>query len=329
MPKVSKKELQMLIQEYKTQKRVSQYLNVSEATVSRWMSEYGLADSKHIRKNTSLLVSDMEFKDVCESSQSMAEAAKKLNIPFTTFIRRAKKLNCYNTNQAGKGMSKNSPSKYSVNDEYFSHWTPQMAYWVGFIVADGSISKRDKHLLRISQASIDEYMLERFKNDLKFTGPIRRGTNTLSNGKTYPFSVVSINNEKIVQDLKNMGIVSNKTYIDFNYLEKIPLKYRKYFIVGLFDGDGTVSANQGNVGIAGNKINCLSIFKELGFSEEVLRIKDYGKYVTIYLRFKSDCFIFYQQYLSVAEEINVLERKKERIFYFYNKYLRDHPEMFS
>ena len=316
MPKVSRKELEILIKKYKTQKEVSKYLGVSEATISRWMSEYGLTDSKYIRKNTSSMIPDNVFKEVCNTSQSMLEASKKLDIPFTTFIRRAKRLNCYTTNQAGKGMTKNAKSKYFVNSEYFSHWTPQMAYWTGFIVADGSISKRDKHLLRISQASIDEYMLERFKFDLNFTGPIRRGTNTLSNGKTYPFSVITINDEKIVQDLKSIGIVSNKTYIDFNYLEKIPCEYRKYFIVGLFDGDGTIGVNQGSIGIAGNKINCLSIFKELGFSEELLRIKDYGKYVTIYLRFKSDCFIFYQKYLSVAEEINVLERKKRENFLF-------------
>ena len=47
----------------------------------------------------------MTIKEAIENSKSMAEAAKKLNMPFTTFKRKAGNL--YKPNQGGKGI-KNS-----------------------------------------------------------------------------------------------------------------------------------------------------------------------------------------------------------------------------
>lgn len=46
------------------------------------------------------------FIKVCNNSKSMAKAAEELELPFMTFKRMAIKLNCYNTNQSGKGLLK-------------------------------------------------------------------------------------------------------------------------------------------------------------------------------------------------------------------------------
>lgn len=53
------------------------------------------------------------FIKVCEQSNSMAEASKLLGLHFSTFKRWAIKLNCYKTNQSGKGIPK--PLKDFVN----------------------------------------------------------------------------------------------------------------------------------------------------------------------------------------------------------------------
>ena len=55
-------------------------------------------------------INEEEFIRVCEESQTAAEAAAKLGIAFSTFKRKALKLNCYITNQSGKGKPKNNPS---------------------------------------------------------------------------------------------------------------------------------------------------------------------------------------------------------------------------
>jgi hypothetical protein len=55
-------------------------------------------------------INDKVFVSVCKSSTSMAQAAAKLKIHFNSFKRRALILNCYKTNQSGKGTRKR-PSK--------------------------------------------------------------------------------------------------------------------------------------------------------------------------------------------------------------------------
>ena len=49
---------------------------------------------------------EKEFIKVCFESDSMAQAAATLGMHFNTFKRKAVKLGCYNTNQSGKGITK-------------------------------------------------------------------------------------------------------------------------------------------------------------------------------------------------------------------------------
>ena len=59
------------------------------------------------RINTSITGDlSMTLQDAISSSNSMAEAAKKLDMPFMTFKRRALELGLYKTNQGSKGQSK-------------------------------------------------------------------------------------------------------------------------------------------------------------------------------------------------------------------------------
>jgi len=59
------------------------------------------------------------FKKVCSESKSMADASKSLNMYFTTFKRWAIKLDCYVTNQSGKGIKK--PLKHYENTKKPHH----------------------------------------------------------------------------------------------------------------------------------------------------------------------------------------------------------------
>ena len=57
-----------------------------------------------------------EILEAVNSSPSALSAAKKLDIPYTTFIRKAKELGVYVTNQSGKGISKKSGKKFPLED---------------------------------------------------------------------------------------------------------------------------------------------------------------------------------------------------------------------
>jgi len=59
---------------------------------------------------------ETHFIEVCGNSQSMRQASIELDIPLTTFVRHAKRLGVYKTNQSGKGLSKKSGNKIPLED---------------------------------------------------------------------------------------------------------------------------------------------------------------------------------------------------------------------
>lgn len=328
MYNLSKDDLEFLLSKFKTQNEIAEYLGVSKSSVSEWLKEYGINKNNKNNKNISKTVSDTEFKEVCKKAISMRQASIKLGIPFTSFKRRAEKLGCYKTNQPGVGIDKEYKSNYSVNEEYFNIWTPQMAYWYGFLVADGGIVSNSIHSLRLRLSGKYEYVLERFKKDISFTGPILRNK-TKANSKSvkyYDFSEITINNKNFVKSLKEKGIVENKTYKDIKYIDFVPNKFRPYFLVGLFDGDGNISKKDGLISIAGNKINVLSTFNNFGFTIDKLRIEYNGNYVDINIRFIKDRLIFYKIYLECAKNVSTLNHKRELIEYFYGLQSKRHPD---
>lgn len=120
--------------------------------------------------------------------------------------------------------------KYDINERYFDTWTPNMAYVLGYITADGNISK-DKYRLRIS--SIDKDILEQINKELFSNRPIRKEHN--SNGEWYTLCVDNIH---IYESLIKLGITPDKSKtVQISY---IPSEYKFDFMRGYFDGDGCV-----------------------------------------------------------------------------------------
>lgn len=57
-----------------------------------------------------------QFIEICNNSQSMAQASATLGLHFNTFKRYALKYNCYNINPSGKGIKKNIGPKVKINE---------------------------------------------------------------------------------------------------------------------------------------------------------------------------------------------------------------------
>lgn len=307
---------------------LSRYFQVSTSTITRRIDKLGCRKPNGRKVGNSYNFSDDEFMAICENAISMRQAASIMDIPFTTFKRRAERLDCYITNQPGVGIDKEYKSKYFVEEEYFDIWSPQMAYWYGFIVADGGIIPNCKHRFKLRLSGKCEYMLRRFKQDVSFTGPILRGTTKAitNSDKKYKYSEIIINNKCFVKSLKEKGIVERKTYIDLEYINFVPTEYRPYFLIGLFDGDGHIRKSDGDISIAGNKINLISILEYFGLKEETLYVRDKGKFVDVSLGKRKNNFIFYKIYLKYCKNIYTLDYKREGIEYFYKVYLQRHPE---
>jgi hypothetical protein len=124
------------------------------------------------------------------------------------------------------------PRKYRLNENYFNEINSnEKAYIVGFIFADGGIYKR---YLQFSLSINDVEILEFIKKELEYDGPMQYYT---LNKKEYMRLFVCSKN--IVNDLKNIGIIPNKTY-ESKKLPQIEKKYISHFLRGFFDGDGSI-----------------------------------------------------------------------------------------
>lgn len=125
--------------------------------------------------------------------------------------------NCYN-------------KKYSINEKFFSEWSPNMAYIIGVIASDGNLCKSK---FRISIASIDYELLESINHELNSDRPISKESNR--NGSWY---CLLIDNKQIYNDLINLGLTPNKSFTC--KINNIPYEYKLDFLRGYFDGDGCV-----------------------------------------------------------------------------------------
>ena len=118
--------------------------------------------------------------------------------------------------------------KYTLNENYFSDInTKDKAYIVGFIYADGGLFK---NYLSIGIHSKDISVLDFIKSELNY------------NGKLYyneEYVKLTISSQKIIKDLNNIGIIENKTYLT-KTLPKIPNELFPSFLLGFFDGDGSI-----------------------------------------------------------------------------------------
>jgi len=133
---------------------------------------------------------------------------------------------------------KTDKPRLKVNEFYFKKWSANMTYILGFIFADGGIVKvthngcSDKLGFGIQLRDID--VLRKIKKEFSAKQCLSIGT------KYVHFSICS---QKIVDDLKRLGISYRKSFQKSSYgiIPNIPEEYIKDFIRGITDGDGSIN----------------------------------------------------------------------------------------
>lgn len=135
------------------------------------------------------------------------------------------------------------------NENYFhSIDSYAKAYIVGFIAADGALVKtRTTTTLTITIKYEDKAVLEFIKTEIGNTHELQEIIRPSSFDKTKTIHHIryTISSKIIEKDLNDLGITSNKSLSMGNILWHIPYKYRDAFIIGYFDGDGSVMCRDG------------------------------------------------------------------------------------
>jgi hypothetical protein len=163
-----------------------------------------------------------------EESRSLRAVGKKIG-----------RSHCY----VWKIIKKSNPSilrlprssrRYHFIDDYFSEYTEENSYWMGFISADGHVGvKRGRIEIKLHSKDVDRLIA--FRNVVKGDFPIYRYN-------TRPHVSVVMFSRKMINDLTEKGIGPKASALRIPL--DIPDTCARHFIRGCFDGDGSISLSR-------------------------------------------------------------------------------------
>ena len=309
MKKLNIDEYILMNYKEKTNAQMAFECGCNKSTISNHRKKLGISwtelNSK-LRENTEYICSQ-------KGKKTRKKLAEELNCSIS-FIEKIWKENNI-TGQDGQ--------IYSCDENYFNNIdTEEKAYWLGFIAADGNLYRREGHkgLISISINEKDIELLKNFQEQLNTMKPIsitqdKRRENT-------KIATIQISSDILFNQLINIGIGIRKTY-DLSIkaiVQKIPIELIKDFILGYFDGDGSIDIPKDNtiskshVRISGpikNLQDFQNILKDFHISSKI--IEDKRKYKepfgSIELLNTTEKYMFLK--FVYSSNIKCLKRKKE------------------
>lgn len=192
-----------------------------------------------------------------------------------------------------------------VNNNYFSTQNEQMAYWLGFLAADGNVSSRGNRI-QCQLSFKDKEHLEKIHREIGGCEVYEYFSGEYKSCGWYCYSA------KIKKDLAEYGIIPQKTGT-LSIPLKLEKQYWRDFIRGYFDGDGSVYKD-GN----GFRISITSANKEIledinsFFEENSIKPSTlYKDHSNVCIRFRSQAVIDIYNLLYYPDCL-CLNRKKEK-----------------
>lgn len=215
--------------------KVAEKYNVSKSTMNKYLNKYDiLTKSKRQLRNLKLVDNSIIINEY-KNGKCYREISEKYDIPYHSVEKIIR--------NSGIHIRTNSEAhaKYSLNTKYFDNIdTMNKAYLLGFICADGYVTKR--HEIGITVHPKDEEITGFFLKELGSNRP-----------KYYPPSVEAVTavvqNVILCNKIQEYGILPCKSLtIDIGeVIEKAKLsdKQIKAFLLGYFDGDGSIVISLG------------------------------------------------------------------------------------
>lgn len=227
-------------------------------TIKNILIKYGCKIDEQKRYNMSFETQNNIKKDYV-SGMDYRELGIKYNIGYKTIEKLIKK---------DKNIRVRVDGRFLVNDNSFSgELNEEKAYWVGFMMADGSINGKNNNI-SIGLNSIDKEHLLKFAKFINIEKPEERvKTSTRTHQSGFPqhknlkekpicistISTITITSKQMCEDFKKYGVIPRKTYVAE---AKGGIENNPHFWRGVMDGDGWLTIDKNNnitVGLCGNK----------------------------------------------------------------------------
>jgi intein-encoded DNA endonuclease-like protein len=127
------------------------------------------------------------------------------------------------------------PIQKIKNENFFKQWSPEMAYVLGFFVADGCMIKNSRGAHFIEFHITDRNILVKIRKALNSNHKISVRKTRDAWKTAYRLQIGS---KIMFEDLISLGMMPRKS--NTVKLPKVPKKYFHHFVRGYFDGDGNV-----------------------------------------------------------------------------------------
>ena len=200
-----------------------------------------------LRSNRLLKSQENQIVKLYKKGLSAKNIREQLNISKSSILKCLKKRKIKTRKTAGRFKQ-----KYRINNKIFTRIdSKEKAQFLGLIYSDGSLSKHN-NLISIRLREDDSYYLDGWRRKLLKTNKPLYFTHNKTmisplNGKKYKCSygttILDITNKEIYDDAIKLGLCPNKTKANIGMPNNIDKKYIPYFILGLFEGDGSISTH--------------------------------------------------------------------------------------
>lgn len=197
-------------------------LGVRDVTILRHLKNMGVA-RRDVRHLTEAVIASLPARYA--AGESSASIARDIGTTDSTVLLHLKAL----------GVRSRDPSmarrQYPLWDNAFHTLTPEAAYWLGFLMADGCV--HDESKITLGLAEKDRHHVEKFRSYLRTDS---RPIQSVPQTRSVAFKVHS---RQLVLDLTRYGIVPRKSLIALaaGGVDDCPA-----FWLGVLDGDGTIDA---------------------------------------------------------------------------------------
>lgn len=228
-------------------KEVKEKYNIPETTVRKWIAQQKIHPQNSFQKGKPYIIDEREL------------------LKIKTYYWDDKQHRSYE-----KGWNRNI---FSTID------TPEKAYWLGFILADGCIhlTKPDSYWghFSIDIGGRDAGHLKKFADFIEAKEDIIQYTKHSITGKDLVH--VQLSSSSVLKDLVNLGITPRKSGKE-NWIDT---PYPADFIRGCYDGDGYIKEDLHSIGLVGS-YNLLQKIQEHFFQVLNIPPKKIGKHGVIY-----------------------------------------------